>query len=268
MVQKWQADAASVLQHSAFPPLESQDIQEQTAATAAHSEARTVVPRRPVTAGADMDLLREEAAQESRIRAQESGGAALETQPDLGLDDNAVADRAVEARRRIRRPMAAQTERPAPRPPAPETASDTLPPPPEDPQVSPQPPRASTGSRRDLLPDIEEINSTLRPDAKALASAADQSNGDPIAENAARGRGIRRGFAVMVALTTLAVVIYSQADAIGQRAPSVQPALASYSTWVNERRKQLDETVSAIADRLSDAAASAERNRNRLIEEE
>ncbi|MEC7258846.1 MAG: zinc-ribbon domain-containing protein, partial [Pseudomonadota bacterium] len=83
------------------------------------------------------DILREEARHETRLRATE--GASLESQGDLGLDsvgEDEASKRSQQARDRMARLRGA-------------------------------PPPAHAGAPRvDLLPDIEEIKSTLAPDER------------------------------------------------------------------------------------------------------
>ena len=117
------------------------------------------------------DILRQEAEAEHAARqARQAQAQALETQPDLGLDtaddpaphgyddDSAKEDapaaaqdqRALEAKRRMAR-MRGEAE------PVSEAAANA----------------AALSSRRELLPDIDEINSTLRSDSDRSAGSRD-----------------------------------------------------------------------------------------------
>jgi predicted Zn finger-like uncharacterized protein len=105
---------------------------------------------------------------------------------------------------------------------------------------------ASTAPRRELLPDIEEINSTLRPDA-AAASAPDE-------EAAVETRnGFRRGFILVVILALNALAVYVFAPQISAAVPAAEPALANYMTWVDGLRLWLDGQVQSLISGASDA---------------
>ena len=70
-------------------------------------------------------------------------------------------------------------------------------------------------SRRDLLPDIEEINSTLRRDKKSAGKEQPETQAQ---KNAPDGVG----FAAII-LLLLAVVVYAYADLITSNVPQLCP---------------------------------------------
>ena len=103
------------------------------------------VPAQAALESSAKDILREEAELEAQIRAEESGNT-LESQPDLGLDDLAdeTKRRAQEAQDRMARIRGTEPASNAPAEADPIGVPD---------------------SRRGMLPDIEEINSTLHADS-------------------------------------------------------------------------------------------------------
>ena len=93
--------------------------------------------------------------------------------------------------------------------------------------------------RRELLPDIEEINSSLRPDAAQTAEQID----DDLPQK--RG-GFRRGFMIIVILALIALAAYIFAPQISAAVPQLEPVLTSYVNWVNEMRIWLDQQLQGL----------------------
>ena len=164
------------------------------------------------------DVLREEAEIEAAARAAEKSDR-LESQPDLGLDavsEDESARRAREARER----MARMRGEPVPD----EVAVATV--------------TAAAGSRRDLLPDIEEINSTLRSSGErrrpAEATDADIAGTTPKVQ--IKGRGFRRGFFSIILLAALAIGAYVFGPKISAMVPAAEPYVQQYSQGVEGLR--------------------------------
>jgi predicted Zn finger-like uncharacterized protein len=158
-------------------------------------------------------VLREEAAREAAERRADAPRA-IETQPDLGLPE---------------------TGRRAPvEPPAPVAA-----PMPDHPVTE----RPTT--RRDLLPDIEEINSTLRPGSDARDE--EQPELPPLPPP--RG-GFRSGFGAMLLVAAVLVGLYVLAPQIAGAIPSMEGAMTSYVATVDALRVWLDSTMNAAAGAL------------------
>lgn len=164
-------------------------------------------------------VLREEAEIEARARTGSGMGASMESQPDLGLD---VAENDAERRDRESRQRMAKIKGQDP-------AKITTP------QVTDP---AAAASRRDLLPDIEEINSTLR--RKGENDGPDTTLAD-FEDRQGRRRGFRQGFVLIVFLAIIAAIVYLQADRISQAVPQVEPYMNSYTEWVGQKRLQLDD---------------------------
>lgn len=103
--------------------------------------------------------------------------------------------------------------------------------------------------RRDLLPDIEEINSSLRPDAAG-------SDVDDLSEPAVERRGFRRGFAIMVGIALIALALYIFAPQISAAVPQLEGGLTAYSNWVDNMRIALDRQLQGFIS-SGDAAPEA-----------
>lgn len=181
------------------------------------------------------DILRQEAATEQRARSGRESDP-LESQPDLGLDDGNQLDedarRALEAGQRMAR-MRGE--------PDPGSEADAS--------------AAALSSRRDLLPDIEEINSTLRNDEERVGTSEEQRLEG--ATTRKRRRGFRRGLMMMLILFALAILLYILAPRIIAAAPQLEPALSAYIDWVDRLRSWLDVRVRDLAQWLDSAASQS-----------
>lgn len=93
--------------------------------------------------------------------------------------------------------------------------------------------------RRERLPDIEEINSSLRDDSTDAATAP--------ADTARKGSGFWRGFWLVIMVVALAWAVYVFAPQIAARVPQLADPLAAYAEWVNGLRLWLDGVVAQIA---------------------
>ena len=95
------------------------------------------------------------------------------------------------------------------------------------------------GSRRDILPDVEEINSSLQASQDRFAEGLANRG-----ESAAGGRsGARAGFFVVLFLALLAMAIYALADMIADQVPQLAGPLKSYVDFVDALRGQIDEQI-------------------------
>ncbi|TDL81612.1 hypothetical protein E2L08_05730 [Palleronia sediminis] len=107
--------------------------------------------------------------------------------------------------------------------------------------------RRAAASRGDLLPDIDEINSTLT--GRSAGPDADPE-GD---ESGGRG-GFRVGFALVVALGAGLVALYLLAPALAEAVPSLRPALAGYVEAANGMRAQVDALLQSAASAIAGLA--------------
>lgn len=167
------------------------------------------------------DLLREEAAREEQARAAEIGEP-IESQPDLGLE-NAVDTRKLEARARMARLRGLSDDQTDETPPAKE---------PIDPD-----------SRRNLLPDIDEINSSFdaAPRRERSFSEADDLNA-----MSSGGGGFRRGFVWAVLVFSVLTLIYVFAPRIAGLSPALEGPMAAYVGLIDTLRAMLQSTVASL----------------------
>lgn len=178
------------------------------------------------------DVLREEAEREARARQSES--TAMESQPDLGLieESGEEADkRAQEARDRMARMRGEPTES--------ESAAAAA---------------AALGSRRDLLPDIEEINSTLRSNS---ARSPGTDPGQTAQIEVQEKRSSRRGFILTIALIAVLALLYTYAPQLAEAVPALEPVLTGYVAMIDSWRIWLDAQISSLLSWLDAAAASS-----------
>ncbi|MEL6619293.1 MAG: zinc-ribbon domain-containing protein [Pseudomonadota bacterium] len=233
--------------HPDHPPVEVEEAPEiapdllEPDDTPGEDEERTVAPE-PESRGIDpavADILRQEAEREAQARAADT--ESLETQPDLGLDSaESEADRrAREARERMARMRGEAVYADPDSDPAEAAAA-----------------AAAIGSRRDLLPDIEEINSTLRStsDRQAGTTSADPSPETAVPQK--KASGFRRGFFLVVLLAVILGVIYVFAPQIARSVPGVDPYLSGYVAQVDAGRVWLDGHVTAMLAWLDSAAGT------------
>lgn len=180
--------------------------------------------RKPLDEGVSA-ILREEAELEKSAREAE-GGAAIETQPDLGIDGGDSTSQAVAATVAVERVARLRGANPEP----------------EEPQDS--------NKRRDLLPDIEEINSTLR----STSDRKGEENEPPATQEeyqSSQRRGFRRGFSVAVIIIALMFVVYRFSGDLAERFPQVEPYLADYVSMIDGWRVVLDRWALAAAEKVS-----------------
>lgn len=173
------------------------------------------------------DILREEAEYEQAARQAEDNP--IETQPDLDLShdpepqETEAVDPDEDRRSREARDRLAKLRG------EPEIAA----------AVGATMAQDRDAPRRELLPDIEEINSSLRPDA--ANTYADVEDDMPKQRS-----GFRRGFVLMVILAIIALAAYVFSPQISVAVPQIEPALTSYVTWVDGMRIWLDQQLQGL----------------------
>jgi predicted Zn finger-like uncharacterized protein len=154
-------------------------------------------------------VLREEAQREIAQRRQETAG--IETQPDLGLAE----------------PVERRTA------PVAEVAATAA---------------VAGAARRDLLPDIDVINSTLRSDAdRGTAYSGDHD--ETVVE---RRRGFRMGFGIVLLIVAALIGLYVAAGWLAQTVPALAPLLAAYVEAANGFRAWIDGLLAAGTAGLSE----------------
>lgn len=177
------------------------------------------VPRRSLDESV-LNVLREEAAHEAMVRRSERPRP-LETQPELGLDAAPAAPA----------PMV-----PAINPTARRIAQlkGTLLDPPQQQVIVGQ---AKPAPRRELLPDIEEINSSLRASSDRRQGMIDDLPGP---DDSGGKSGFRSGFVLMMVIAVAAVATYVMAPKIVQQIPASADTMAAYVSAVDHARLWLD----------------------------
>jgi predicted Zn finger-like uncharacterized protein len=256
------ADRGRAAGASASDPGEAEGAADAGAAEGV-TVAQTVVAR-PTVTPAIAGILRAEAERERANRAA-GARAALERQEDMQEPEGrgagtaeaditaqtgsattgarGEADELAAAIKKIVTEETTPTARPEPAPvvedvppprPAvsievPEAAVRAVEPPPEVPAPT------STASRRDRLPDIEEISSTLSP-APVLPPPHD------VAPRARRrsGGGFRLGIGLALILASVLAMVYLNAQRIIAALPESEPYIRTYTTAVDESRLWLD----------------------------
>lgn len=200
---------------------EDRDEDQPTAVSAQPAVPPMATAAGPMTPTRSLDenllaILREEAARETAVRRSEAP-AMPEVQPDLGLTGAAPA------------PVAAAAEA---TPPA--TADlDAI-------EAGGAAMHDRVAPRRDLLPDIEEINSTLRAGSEARGAQAEAM---VLAEKARARGGFRAGFLFTLVVAVLLTVGYTMAPRIAEHLPGSAPVMASYVASIDVARLWLDDTM-------------------------
>ncbi|MDJ0627929.1 MAG: zinc-ribbon domain-containing protein [Rhodobacter sp.] len=208
------ADLADDLEEA---PLEDAGLEEPGPQEPAE-EARPAAEPQPRALDPEIaNVLREEAERETKARQAEAEG--LETQPDLGLED---ADEAAAQRSAARARMARLRGL--------DDAAD----------AEPAAAVAPGGPRRELLPDIDEINSTLRASEDREGGEGVDGAVAEVAETKRRRGGFRLGFLLIVLLAVIGVAVYAFAPQIVAAVPQAEPYMAAYVEWANGLRGQID----------------------------
>lgn len=201
-------------------------------------------PARATLDDSVLSILREEAERETEARRQEAQRAAarraeaeeqLQIQPELGLAAPPPAPVAAAATggaaaatdRRLKTLKGEEAEAAAPAHP------------------SARPP-ARPPARRDLLPNVDDINSTLQPDDTRPPEAEVDSLPD-----LTRGRAFRSGFFLAVFALVVAGVIYVSAPAMQATVPALKAPLEAYVGFVDGLRARLDSLMDSATDRLN-----------------
>lgn len=227
-------------------PEDSEEIRPAPAAGA--------VPRRPLDESL-LSILREEAEREAQARRAESG--LPETQEEMVLEPARPekSEPKPEPKGRgasvalslpkvfsVQDPLLVATKRASvaspPAPPAPAAVPDPVPAEPTwfkivEPEAEPE---------VVSLPDVEEINSSLRASADRIGEAAALDAPQVLGQ---RRAGFRLGFGSVMLIAAAAIAAYGFAPQIGQAVPALGPVLDGYVAQVNTGRIWLDENLRA-----------------------
>jgi predicted Zn finger-like uncharacterized protein len=177
--------------------------------------APTIPPQREMDPEV-ASILREEADREAQARAADGSG--LETQGDLGLveADPVITKREAEMRERM---------------------ADIQGIPNADPD----------GPRRALLPDIEEINSSLSARSPEIETAAH----DPYEYEIENRRGFRYGFFLTASLVIFTILVYAYGPQIVEQVPVSGGVIAEFTTYIDKSRVWLDGAVQSFIAKVS-----------------
>jgi len=177
-----------------------------------------------------LSVLREEAAREAearRLDAQKAGfrqadaDGQMQTQPDLGVESAGAGLTPTQRRLAMLKG--------------------------EDPDAEPpEPPRPA--ARRDLLPDVEEINSTLSPSENGADLDAEV---DALPDLTKRKRGFRSGFFLMLLLAVIAAAIYMAAPKLSAQFPALESTLTNYVANVDSARLWLNNLMKSATHSLN-----------------
>ncbi|WP_380054647.1 zinc-ribbon domain-containing protein [Falsihalocynthiibacter sp. SS001] len=190
----------------------------KTETTATDAPAAPPQPER--AAGIDdalMNVLREEAQREQEARLQEGSS-------DTPLEDvteAAPTDPSLE--KVIREHTAANAD------------------------IEAEVPENADGSRGGLLPDIEEINSTLDATSDRKANRIDEID----EELSPRRSGFRMGFSLIVVLVAVLLSVYSFAPQIGAKVPALDPALQTYVRSADQTRSAIDSLMESMIEKMN-----------------
>ncbi|WP_420585186.1 zinc-ribbon domain-containing protein [Ruegeria sp.] len=98
---------------------------------------------------------------------------------------------------------------------------------------------AADAGLKDALPDVEAINSSLRSDDAATSA----ETVEPLPRKS-RG-GFMRGFALMLIVGVILMMVYGNARQIGEAVPAAEPILKPYVSLVDQARLWLEAQAGA-----------------------
>ena len=183
--------------------------------------------------GIDPDVasvLREEADREQQARKADARGG-LETQPDLGLmpADEETDRRRHQARLRMARLRGMPTD-------AAEAEADS----------GLDRDDLDSGSRRTLLPDIDDIKSTITEDASTQKRDRSARDGSKNAPKPAGKSGFRTGLRLSIILALIGVAAYIFAPQISNAVPALAEPLSGYVNAVNQIRLLVNDQIAGL----------------------
>ncbi len=212
-------------------PIEEPQVDEEALTAAINAmvtdeEDITSAPAVPPRAKLDDEVravLRDEAERETEARRAEAQRAGsrkaeaegqMQVQPELGVGPAPAALSPTQRRLAMLKGKDPDAPPPEPRPPA---------------------------RRSDLLPDVEEINSTLQPgDAAAMDAEV-----DALPDLTRGGGSFRNGFFLVILLLIIAAAVYVTAPQLAEQFPSMKPYLDSFVAFVDAMRLWLNDKMNS-----------------------
>lgn len=211
------------------PPAPQVDVQEDTDLAVAeredavedgdlHTEA-DAQPNRPELDAAVLGILKAEAEREIAARRAAEAGT-MESQPDLGLGEPDIEVDPIGARTRKLRGLDEEEDAPA-----------------------------ENAARKALLPDVDEINSTLTATSEREIPQRIEETYYEVAQR--RRSGFRLGFSMVMLLAAAAIFLYLFSPQIAEAVPALQPTLAAYVDRVNAIRTTVDSQLESSINTLT-----------------
>ncbi len=111
--------------------------------------------------------------------------------------------------------------------------------------------RRAGDAGRNVLPDIEEINSSLRSSVERPDSVPAYVEVEKTIRKMRRGQGFRLGFSVILAAMAAALFIYIFADELATRWPEYAPYIERYVAQANDVREILDQVIRDLTEWLT-----------------
>jgi len=179
---------------------------------------------RKILAADVAEVLREEAERETRKRHHEA--VSLETQGELGISDIGARDDKVTHAAVAQEHTSGRAEA--------ATAKSAW----------------HAGSRRDDLPDIEKITSTLRANSEHAQPGGPTAAAQSVVA-LERRRGFQIGFLLVVIVAAALLGAYDYAPQIARQVPAARPSLTNYVAKINQGRVWLDNTFNAALGALT-----------------
>lgn len=194
-------------------------------------QPKTERPERRQLSPEIADVLRQEAEHEAAARQAEQD--VFESQPDLGLEEpqDDAAKRARQARERMAKMRGVPVE----------TVERSA-----EPELS--------SARRDVFPDIEEINSTLR--STEDREPGEQPDGRPT-QSQRRAGGRRIGFALAILAVAGGAFAYIQPETVTGAFPPSEPYVTAFINFVDNARLTLDTQLTKLLLWLDSMASEA-----------
>lgn len=183
-------------------------------------ETEGTLPQRPKLDPNVADILREEAEYENRLREQET----LEYQEEFPLDEPAETG--------------AGNDR--------QSYNDLGF---EDIDEAPQ--NRTNETRKDVFPDIEEINSTLRSEK---SNKTPQPEKTPRVQKKRNRAGFRIGFSFVLIFALIALGFYVYADDLKTQFPNGKATIDTYVAWVDQQRQFIQTNVEGAVNWLKSQA--------------
>lgn len=112
------------------------------------------------------------------------------------------------------------------------------------------------GARSEMLPDIEQINSSLRASTDRKTSVPAYVEVEQRLKKVRRGQGFRLGFSLMLLIAAAGIFGYMFAPEISERFPQAEPYLTAFTTEVNSARGWLDTTIRGLSEQITQLVAN------------